>query len=58
MSRASPTADGQAGFTLIEIMVVIVIIGLIATLVVPNVIERARDARLTTARANAPFAYL
>ena len=36
----------QAGFTLIEIMVVIVIIGLLASIIVPNIISRTDDAKL------------
>ncbi|MFN9275388.1 MAG: type II secretion system major pseudopilin GspG [Planctomycetota bacterium] len=42
----------EAGFTLVEIMVVIVIIGLLATLVVPNVIGAGDVARAQTARSN------
>lgn len=34
----------RAGFTLAEMMVVIVIIGLLATLVVPNVLKKLSDA--------------
>lgn len=37
------------GFTLIEIMVVVVILGLLAGLVIPNIINRTDDARKTTA---------
>jgi general secretion pathway protein G len=43
----------QAGFTLIEIMVVVFILGLLVTLVAPRIIGRTDEARQTKARADA-----
>lgn len=40
----------QAGFTLIELIVVIVILGVLATMVVPKVMDRPDDARIAKAK--------
>jgi general secretion pathway protein G len=44
-------ASGNAGFSLIELLVVLVILGLIAGLVVPNVLQRGEDAKVRAAEA-------
>ena len=40
----------QRGFTLLEIMVVVVILGILAVLVVPKIISRPDEARVIAAR--------
>ena len=42
--------ETQKGFTLIEIMVVIVIIGVLATLIIPRLMSRPDEARVIAAR--------
>lgn len=50
--RSVPVRTAAAGFTLVEIMVVIVILGLLATLVVQNVVGASDTARIQTAKSN------
>jgi general secretion pathway protein G len=45
-----PGRQHSSGFTLIEIMVVVVIIGIIAALVAPSIISRVGDAQVTSAK--------
>jgi len=49
MNKAS---NSENGFTLIEIMVVVVIIGVLIGLVAPNVLGRVDEARVTAAAAD------
>lgn len=43
-------AHRRAGFTLLEVMVVVVILGILAALVVPQIIGRPDEARVIAAR--------
>lgn len=45
-------AKAQRGFTLIELMVVLVILGIIMGLVVPNVVGRGDEARVSAAQTD------
>ena len=47
-----PRRAGEAGFTLIEIMVVVFILGLLVTLVAPRIVGRTDEARKVKALAD------
>lgn len=51
-SKRRQVASGEQGLTLVEMIVVLAIIALVAALIVPNVIGRPDQARVTTANTD------
>lgn len=51
MRMRSRNAGTRVGLTLIELIVVLIVIGLLAGLVAPQILGRVGEARITTARA-------
>ena len=52
MNQALVTRRRSRGFTLLELMVVIVIIGVLAALIAPKVLEKVGQAKVTAARSD------
>lgn len=44
--------QAQRGFTLLELMIVVVIIGVLGALIVPNFMDRPNEARVTAAKSD------
>jgi general secretion pathway protein G len=52
MSQQRVSGRSASGFTLIEVMVVVVILAVLAAIVVPKIMSRPDEARMTAARAD------
>lgn len=52
MKKLTARRVGQSGFSLVEILVVLVIMGLLISIVAPTVLNRADDARIQKAQAD------
>jgi len=52
LAGLKPSNLKQAGFTLIEIMVVVIILGILGALIVPNILGRTEETRITAAKSD------
>ena len=52
VNRKKLKLNEQSGFTLIEILIVVILLGILATIIIPQVSVSSDDAKLNTLRTN------
>ncbi|MCG6902165.1 MAG: type II secretion system major pseudopilin GspG [Rhodobacter sp.] len=52
MQRSKPESTGDAGFSLLELMVVVVIMSILALVIVPRIIDRPDQARVARVQSD------